>query len=211
MDGTLTDTLPLCVAAIRDALEECAGLRYSAEEVAAMFGPNERGIFRTTAPEHVDRCFEAFLAFYEREHDAYVWPLPGVEELLAFVVDGGWRVGVVTAKGAESAAVTARRLGLDRFIDDADVRAGTEQRGSKPGNIRSLLDGWGLEPAEAAYVGDSGHDVDAARAVGARAWGAAWAPGTDAAALRAAGADEVFSSPDELRAKLAGETFATSG
>ena len=54
-DGTIADTLPLCIAAFRQAVEPHAGRRVSDEEIIATFGPSEEGTIRALIPEEVRR------------------------------------------------------------------------------------------------------------------------------------------------------------
>ena len=44
MDGTLGDTLPLCVEAYRQCVAELTGRTPSAEEVVSYFGLSDRGV-----------------------------------------------------------------------------------------------------------------------------------------------------------------------
>jgi len=52
LDGTLADTLPVCVAAFRHVFEGYEGRRYSDEEIVAMFRMSEEGVIRRVMPAH---------------------------------------------------------------------------------------------------------------------------------------------------------------
>ena len=46
LDGTIGDTLPLCMAAFRDSIERLAGVKVTDEEIIKNFGPSEEGIIK---------------------------------------------------------------------------------------------------------------------------------------------------------------------
>jgi phosphoglycolate phosphatase-like HAD superfamily hydrolase len=71
--------------------------------------------------------------------------------------------------------------------------------------IRRLIERWGAAPGQAAYVGDAVADVLAAREAGVVAVGAAWAQGSSAHDLSAAGADVVFTDAAAFLAWLASQ------
>lgn len=200
LDGTLTDTLPLVCHAFRQAFARVLDQSYSDEAIHALFGPSEEGIVQRVAGERWQACLDAYLECYEREHDALARLFPGVEELLGWLQRRGIRLAIVTGKGPRSTAISLRKLALTRSIDE--VRTGAPEGPVKPAAIREILQRWGLAPRQVAYVGDAPLDMQAAREVGVLPLGAAWAAGADAAALRAAGAAEVFSSPRALHTWL---------
>ena len=54
-DGTVCDTLPLCIAAFRKSIEPLAGRRFSDQEITATFGPSEEGTIRALIPEFYEQ------------------------------------------------------------------------------------------------------------------------------------------------------------
>lgn len=202
LDGTLTDTLPLCYAAFAHAFEAFGLGAHTDPQIHAMFGPSEEGILKRLLPDRWQACYEVYLRFYEDHHDRYARIFPGIEPLLGWIEATRLPTGIVTAKGAGSAAITVRRLGLGRFF--SDVEAGSPDGANKPEGIRTMLARWGRRPADAVYVGDSPYDMQASRQVGVTPLGAAWADGARGPALRSAGAAEVFDTPQALHAWLQG-------
>jgi phosphoglycolate phosphatase-like HAD superfamily hydrolase len=85
----------------------------------------------------------------------------------------GLLLGVVTGKGAASAAISFRHLGLAPYFDV--VEAGSPDGGVKPEAIRRVLARWDMPPGEAAYVGDSPSDMADAVTAGVVPLGAGWA------------------------------------
>ena len=54
LDGTIANTLPLCIEAFRKSIEPLANRALSDEEIIATFGPSEEGTIMALAPLHYD-------------------------------------------------------------------------------------------------------------------------------------------------------------
>ncbi|MDI7275982.1 MAG: HAD family hydrolase [Anaerolineae bacterium] len=198
LDGTLGDTLPVCCAAFRTALEEYLGRRYSDAEIATLFGPSEEGVMQRLVPDRWQACMQSFLAAYEREHVRCTAPFPGLEEALRLLRARGVALGIVTGKGPGSAAISLRYLGLGRYFDA--VETGSPAGGMKAASMRRLLERWRLAPMEAAYVGDHPSDVRAAKEAGLLSLAAAWASTADVEALEACQPAFLFRTVEGLTA-----------
>jgi phosphoglycolate phosphatase-like HAD superfamily hydrolase len=206
LDGTLADTIPVCCAAFRDVMETYLGRRYSDAEIVALFGPSEEGIIRGLAGDRWQECLRAYYAAYEREHAACADPFPGVRELLAALDERAVPVAIVTGKGATSAAISLRRLGLDRHFDI--VATGSPEGSAKTAAIGRIVRFWVIPPATVGYVGDAPYDIDEARAAGVLPLAAAWARTADAPALRVRRPHALFTSVDQLIDWIARHTDA---
>jgi pyrophosphatase PpaX len=197
LDGTLGDTLPATFAAFRSVFRSRLGLEFKDAEIRAMFGPDEQGVFDRRIPHATEEALEAFHAAYEREAALCTVPFPGIVDLLNTLREREVACAVVTGKGRRSAATSLRLLGLDAYFPI--VEAGSPHGAIKPAAMRNVLAAWGLSPECVAGIGDAPSDVRAAHALGMTALGAAWAPLTDASALRALEPAAVFDSVDEAR------------
>jgi phosphoglycolate phosphatase-like HAD superfamily hydrolase len=174
LDGTLADTLPVCFAAFRRTFETHLGETFSDREIRAMFGPSEEGILRRRCPEGWPAALETYLREYERAHTALAAPFVGIEDVLTALERLGVRRAIVTGKGAGSAAISSRMLGLAPHFDVIETGSGDGR--IKPDRIRTVLGRWELPAAAVAYVGDAPSDIEVAREVGLVALAAAWAP-----------------------------------
>lgn len=195
-DGTLADTLALCCAAFREVAQRQLGRDYSDAEIVALFGPSEVGIFQQIASDRWEACMEDFLAVYERDHEASAVLFPGVPEMLTSLAERNIPVAIVTGKGADSAAISLRLLGLDRHFDV--VETGSPQGSVKPAAIRRIVQQWSVNPATVAYVGDAPNDISDARAAGVIALAAAWATTADRVALEERQPDRLYATVPEL-------------
>jgi len=196
-DGTLADTLPVCFAAFRYAFQKHINRHFTNEQIEALFGPSEPGAIRRVIPEGWQPVYQTYLDAYEDSHSLCSAPFPGIPEVLAWLKDKGICVGVVTGKGADSAAISFSRLGFNNLFDG--VETGNPEGAQKPAAIRRMLAEWSVAAAEAAYVGDVVQDMKDAREVGVLPLAAAWAGTARVAELEAADPKALFRSVQELR------------
>ncbi len=196
LDGTLADTLPVCVAAFRHVFEGYGGRRYSDAEIVAMFGVSEEGMIRRVMPDRWREGERAYLAEYERLHDGRAYIFPGIEEALRALQARGVRLAVVTGKGPASADISLRHLGLAPYFDRVEV--GSPDGPIKPRGMRAVLAAWAAAPAECAYVGDTPYDMAAAAEVGVMGLGAAWAGTATVRATDAPPPTATFARVDNL-------------
>ncbi len=192
LDGTLGDTLPVCCAAFRRALQGFSRRHYTDEEIVALFGPSEEGILRRIVPDQWQACLTAYLAAYEEESAKSAKLFPGIETALQLLKRRGLALAIATGKGAQSAAISMRDLRLADYFDV--VETGSPEGGVKPQAIRRILTRWAALPHQVAYVGDAPADIEAAREAGVIPLGAAWAEGVRAEALQAHSPLETFRS-----------------
>ncbi len=198
-DGTIGDTLPLCLEALRAAIEPLAGRPYSDKEIFACFGPSDEGAVKRLLPERWEEALSSYLRCYEKLHDRYPAPFPGMRDLLLHLKERGLLLTIVTGKGPVSCDISLRRYGISELFDA--IETGSPLGPNKPEGIRALLTRFHLTPPEVIYVGDATSDVTAAHETGIRIAAAAWASTADRKKLEAAGPDFLCPSVTNL-AKL---------
>jgi pyrophosphatase PpaX len=126
--------------------------------------------------EIVERLLTEYRSYNVANHDSLARPFARTNEVLAELRRRGYVISVVTSKGRELALRGLRLCSLDGLIDTAVFLEDTDLHKPNPAPILACLDRLG-EPAQAAaYVGDSRHDIVAARAAGVRTVAALWGP-----------------------------------
>lgn len=116
LDGTLADTIPVCISAFRSTFERYSSRRWDEEEIKALFGPTEEGSCRRAVPDQWQGCLEAYLEAYEKAHADLTEPFPGIIDALRLLRERGVSAAVVTGKGPASALISLERLGLEQFL-----------------------------------------------------------------------------------------------
>jgi len=174
LDGTLANSLPVCLRACQLTVEHFTG-RFPGElEVTKFFGLSDEGVLENILPGRLAETLPYYLDVFEHLHlQECKEPFPGVEKLFDVLQVKGIRTAIVTAKGQKSAAISLRILGLSHWVDT--VETGFPDRRDKPRSIRNVLERWGMRPEQAAYIGDTPYDIKASFEAGLLPIGAAWA------------------------------------
>lgn len=197
LDGTLANTLPLVIAAFRQAIEPLANRSLTDAEIIATFGPSEEGTIRALIPNHFEAGVAAYLRHYEALHDGWPEPFAGIPALLGELKERGVHLALVTGKGERSTEISLRRYGLASAFEA--VETGNPNGPRKAACIERILAKWQMDPSEAVYVGDAPTDVTASREAGVAVIGAGWAETTDRALLAAEHPDMLLDSVSELK------------
>ena len=188
MDGTLGDTLPLCVEAYRQCTAEITGRTPSREEVVSYFGLSDRGVLAGLlgmAYDDPSLPVGRFVAAYERLHGELApAPFPGAVEMLRAVQAAGLRVGLISGKEHYTALPTVQYFGMDGLFEWYGL--GLPTHNCKAERLQEVMQLWGLSPDEVLYVGDAPSDIELCHSVGVSIINAGWAstaPADEAACL----------------------------
>lgn len=200
LDGTLGDTLPLCLAAFKKALEPYLGRIPDDAEIARTFGLNEEGMMRIIVGERWQEALDYFYALYAEMHPMCPSPFPGVRGILQSLQQRGTGLALITGKGDVCCDITLACFGMSGIFDF--VATGSPERNTKADALRRLLASSHLAADEVIYVGDTVSDVTACREVGVRCLSAAWSSICEPAALEKANAGNVAYSVEQLRPLL---------
>ena len=176
LDGTLLDTAPDIAAAANAMLAEQGLGALPASEVREFIG---RGIAHL-----VERCLQAagqplacarleaalrsFGRHYERLNGCASAAFPGVIEGLERLRDAGLRLACVTNKAAAFTAPLLEKSALAAYFDAVVTADQVGARKPHPGPFLHACRALSAAPAEAAVIGDSANDAEAARAAGCR-------------------------------------------
>jgi HAD superfamily hydrolase (TIGR01549 family) len=191
LDGTLANTLPLCITAFRKSIEPLANRTVSNEEIIATFGPSEEGTIRALVPDHYDTGVKQYLAFYEQLHHTCPDPFGGIPELLTTLKSQGIRIAMVTGKGPISTELSLKQFKLQDFFEL--IETGSPAGPHKADGIQAVLNHWSdLEKEEVIYVGDAPSDIEASRKAGIAIIAAAWATTAEPEKLIPLQPDQLF-------------------
>lgn len=191
LDGTLANTLPLCIEAFRQSVEPLINRSISDTEIIATFGPSEEGTIMTLAPDHYDKGMADYLYFYKTLHGMCPTPFDGIKELLVALKNKEVHVAMVTGKGKYSTAISLQYFDLTHFFEI--IETGSKAGPRKAEGIQFTLDSLKeIKNDEVIYVGDAPSDITASRHVGIPIIAAAWAGTAEPEKLKALSPDEIF-------------------
>jgi pyrophosphatase PpaX len=205
-DGTIVDSKQALVAAWHDVTQEHLGRRWPLDDDDVRLVLSRRGteVFpRLSDDPAVVRALEdGFTPAYERHAADGVRPFPGAVALLEDLQERGIAVGVVTSKARARYVADADRGRLAHLVTAVACAEDVARGKPDPQAVHQVLDALDVAAERAVMVGDTGVDIATGRAAGVASVGVTWGS-SDAEALRAAGADDVVASFDELRTALA--------
>ena len=179
-DLTLWDSWGIHLRLMENTAAELGVAEPSPEAVAAEFHrPFRQHLlwFFGSSPDAEDEL-ERILASYLSRYDGILafrnYLFPGVASLLDALKRRGIRIGVLSDKIPEFGHAELQRSGLAGLVEYADFKTDARPYKPAPDGLYTVLDGLGVEPEDAMYVGDGPQDVACARSVGAASGAALW-------------------------------------
>jgi pyrophosphatase PpaX len=191
LDGTLIDTTDLILQCFQFSWSKVCGVEHSRETLIETFGTplrdamhrllvgsGSKDVIRAAEAENatVEELLGAYRTFNVLNHDALARPFEGTREVLTELRSRGYSIAVVTSKGRELGLRGLKLCSLDDLLDSAIFLEDTAVHKPHPEPILVALERLKTPANAAVYVGDSRHDIVAARAAGVRTVGALWGP-----------------------------------
>lgn len=198
LDGTIGNTIPMCIKAFREAVKPYAGNELSEKDVLQTFGLNEEGMIRQVVAHDWEKALDDFYVIYEQMHTICPTPFDGIMGWLEELKEKSIHVALITGKGKKSCAITLKIFGLETYFDR--IETGSAQKNRKAEAMTNLLMSYHLQPGEMVYIGDDVSDIAACREAGLPCFSAAWgATPANAVKLERENQGNVFYSIQALR------------
>jgi pyrophosphatase PpaX len=124
-------------------------------------------------PQRVDELVRVYRAHNEPLHDTIV-VCEGMDGVLEELRGRGHRLGIVTAKRRATVDLAFARVPIEHLFDVVVGGDETSEHKPHPAPLLLALERLGAEARDAAYVGDSPFDMQAANAAGVHAIGVSW-------------------------------------
>lgn len=205
LDGTVWDSLPGIVRSLAHALAELDLPVPPDADLARDVGPPLPEMLRLfgVTEEQVLDGVEIYRDRYRRLGEFECEVYPGARELLDELRADGWRLATATSKGVEPTHRMLAHFELDHRFDVIAAAPMLARGHRKADVIEEALAGLALAgPEGIVMVGDRSYDIEGGRHHGLRTIGVTWGYGTPEE-LRAAGADRIVSSFEELATAIA--------
>ena len=201
LDGTLGNTLPLCVKAFRRSIESYTDREISDDEIISTFGPSEEGTIMALIPDYYEEGVARYLTSYEILHDICPQPFDGIIDLLDSLKDRKVRLAMVTGKGKYSTEITLQKFNIADFFEK--IETGHPNGPRKTEGIKSVLDCFiDIRKEEIIYVGDAPNDIIASKQAGISVASAAWADTAEPKKLIELNPDQIFYTIEDFRCWL---------
>jgi phosphoglycolate phosphatase len=198
LDGTLVDSAPDLASALNTVLDKRGFFTLSLDEVRKMIGNGvpklvERGFnavgVRPDAAQ-LDELIAMFVTEYKACATDNTRPYAGVVEALQEIHSMNIPMGVCTNKPEAFTRQILEGLELSGYFSSVIGGDSTSARKPDPEPVLACLRGLVAEPASSLMIGDSVHDVHAARAAGVTIGVVPW--GYRSAPVEEMGADFVL-------------------
>lgn len=193
LDGTVGDTIPLCLKAFRKAVAPYITYELSDDDVVQTFGLDEEGMMkRVVTGDNWKKALNDFYAIYEKMHVSCPQPFEGIPALINELHQRNKIVALITGKGMESCTITLRQFGMETCFER--IETGSSEKNRKSEAMIVLLQYYRLSPDEMVYIGDTVSDIEACNAAGIQCLSAVWATSTTRRQIERYNSGFVFSS-----------------
>lgn len=190
MDGTIADTLPMCIKAFYNSVSPYIDYELSEEEILQTFGLNEIGMVKAVVHQNWELAIKDFYIQYEALHKEITEAFYGIYDLLIYLKNKQTTLALITGKGEKSCTITLNKLGLSMIFDD--ILYGSEISPNKKENIEYILEKYSISKEEICYVGDTIQDVKICNNMGVTCFSAAWQKSAHADILEKENPNRVF-------------------
>ncbi|HLA82159.1 MAG TPA: HAD-IA family hydrolase [Thermoleophilia bacterium] len=174
LDGTIVDSVELIVVSFQHAIREVLGREAGREEAIANVGRPLKEQMIMLSPEHADELVATYREFNHREHDRMLTLYDGILSLLHTLQVRGVKLGLVTSKSRYTTQMAFDLTGIESYFDAAVCADESPRNKPSPDPIMLCLEQLGVSPGNAAYVGDSPADIQAAKAAGVDSIAVTW-------------------------------------
>jgi phosphoglycolate phosphatase len=207
LDGTLLNTLDDLADAMNEALRQAGFPTHSADSYKLMIGKGVNNLVRRALPRDkqglVEKTLRAMRDNYAKNSTHKTKIYPGMRETLLKLHQSGIKLAVLTNKDQTfSVRIVEHYFGKNMFRLIWGAEPGRPIK-PDPHALIQLLEHFKAGPAEAVFVGDSGVDMDVARAAGVDSVGVTWGF-RDRNELVEHGARTIIDKPQELLKLIAG-------
>ena len=191
LDGTVLDTKDSILASYHYACDTVLGYRLNDQELLDLIGiPLPEQIRRLAPDEHGEALLVAYREHQKLHQEEHLRDFPNSRKVLTALAQAGWPMAIVTSKRIEPAWQGLNYFGMADFFELLIGAEDTNRHKPHPDPLILAAERMVVQPEHCIYIGDSPYDMQAAKAAGMYAVGAAWGFFT-AEQLREAGADQV--------------------
>jgi pyrophosphatase PpaX len=176
LDGTLLDSIELIVGGYQHTTAVHLGQPIERAAIIPDIGRALPEVMEELAPGRSAELLPTYRRFVIEQHDRLARLYPDVLVVLSELRRRHYRLGIVTSKARPVAALAFDGLGLAPLLDLTICLEETSRHKPAPDPLLEAAQRLACRPADCLYVGDSTHDLLAARAAGMPVAAALWGP-----------------------------------
>ncbi|WP_025689005.1 pyrophosphatase PpaX [Paenibacillus zanthoxyli] len=206
LDGTIVNTNELIISSFMYALQQHAQPAITREQMIPHMGtslPDQLKAF--TNLEDVSALEASYRHHQLEHHDELIQSFPKVNEALEELRRREIKLGVVTTKIRPTTIRALEMFDLQQYMDTVVTLNDVTKLKPDPEPVLTAVRNLGVDPEKTLMVGDSGVDIQSAKAAGVLAAGVAWSlKGEDT--LRKYGPDYILQDMTDLYEIVGGGT-----
>ena len=205
VDGTLTDTTSLIAESLDFTYQKHYKRTLPYEDLRALIGtPLKKQIRVFGEPESLGAnsqdVMDDFISYYEQNkfRERILKPV------IAILIEGksrGLPTALVTSKNQEELQNTLPRLAIAEYVDFAVTADDVTHPKPDPEGLLKALRRFQVRPERAYYIGDTVHDMRAAKSAGVRGVGVTWGAASRTM-LESEAPYHICDTPEQLRSLL---------
>lgn len=199
-DGTIADTISMCIEAFRKAISPYAGHKLTDHEILQTFGLNEIGMVKGVVKDNWKSALEDFYFYYEETHNNCTEPFWEICDLIKYLKEKNIIIPLITGKGEKSCHISLKKLGMESYF--SEIMVGDEIRLNKGESILKLLEKYSINKEEFYYVGDALSDVMVCREMSVTCLSAAWSYTVELEELKKNNPAYIFNNISDLKSFL---------
>ncbi|AKG37000.1 pyrophosphatase PpaX [Paenibacillus durus] len=206
LDGTIVNTNELIISSFMYALQQHAQPAITREQMIPHMGtslPDQLKAF--TNLEDISALETSYRHYQLEHHDELIQSFPKVNETLEELRRREIKLGVVTTKIRPTTIRALEMFDLQQYMDTVVTLNDVTKLKPDPEPVLTAVRNLGVDPEKTLMVGDSGVDIQSAKAAGVLAAGVAWSlKGEDT--LRKYGPDYILQDMTDLYEIIGGGT-----
>ncbi|MBU9739027.1 HAD family hydrolase [Diplocloster agilis] len=204
LDGTLADTLKSLHYCTNRALKYCGLPGHPMEAYKTMVGDGaakllERALIAAgdTQLVNMEKITAKYKEVFAKDCMYEVKPYDGILELLGTLKERGIKIAVLSNKPHAQTIDVVETLFGKGYFDHVQGQQEGIRRKPYPDGALAIAAGFGIEPAECLYLGDTNTDMQTGNAAGMHTVGVTWGF-RDREELEANQAQDIIDAPMEL-------------
>ena len=202
-DGTLSNSFPLVVGKITEAIAMFRKEELTEEENNSIYGPTEEGIILKLIKDkgEAKECFLRYLDLYNEYHEELLPDfIPGIREILEELNKRNIPVYLLTGRSKESTMITLTKFNAFKYFKA--IYTGGLYGEVKEELLNELASIHHYNKEDLVYIGDSLHDVPQCRRANVDIISVSYANTDSHEKLEEINKGNVAKTVEELKAKL---------
>ena len=199
-DGTIMDTNDIVYASMQHTFITLTGEKGDEQTIFDTFGEPLGDVLMKLFPEFdVEESLAIYRGYQFKHYEEMIELFPGVEEMIAWMHEKGYKLGLVTNRLRNSTVIGMKKYGLDEIF--GSIVACDEAEKNKPyaEPVLLALEQLNSIPEKAIFVGDSANDILSGKNANVKTVRVAWALASDGSHDESdVTPDYVIDTPEEL-------------